>query len=143
MREDGHPASMSKRTPVFTPKEINALAPEIVGAFAELRKGEHLTLRTRAFDSQGHGGSKWNESKHVTSVAIRFRPAGKFLGIAHGATISWYFHNVHGLDFRGRGGKVYTYSTRENVVRKEFDFLAVFPRKEGDTDYWSVVFPVE
>ncbi len=128
---------------MFTQEEINALAPEIVRAFAELRKGEYLTLRTRAFDSQGRGGSKWNESEDVTSVAIRFNTAGKFLGIAHGATISWYFYKVHGLDFRGKGGKVYTYSTRENAVRKEFDFLAVFPREEGDTDYWRVVFPVE
>ena len=143
LREDGHPASMSKRTPVFAPKEIDALAPEITRAFAELRKGEHLTLRTRAFDSQGRGGSRWNESEDVTSVAIRFRPAGKFLGVAHGATISWDFYEVHGLHFRGKGGQVYTYSTREDVVREEFDFLAVFPREERDTDYWSVEFRAE
>ncbi len=143
LREDGHPASMSKPRPVFTPEEIDALAPEIVRAFAELRKGEHLTLRTRAFDSQGRGGPKWNESQDVTSVAIRFRPAWKFLGFAHGAVISWDFYEVHGLEFRGKGGQVYTYSTRENVVREEYDFLAVFPREDGDTDYWSVEFPAE
>ena len=144
LREDGHPASMSTRTPVFTPEEINALAPEIVRAFAELRKGEHLTLRTRAFDSQGRGGPAWNESEDVTSVAIRFSPAGKFLGVAHGAAISWDFHEVHGLEFRGKGNQVYTYSARgKHGLSEEFDFLALFPRKEGDTDYWRVVFPVE
>lgn len=143
LREDGHPASMSKPRPVFTPEEIDALAPEIVRAFAELRKGEHLTLRTRAFDSQRRGGPRWNESEDVTSVAIRFRAAGKFLGVTHGAAISWDFYEVHGLNFRGKGGQVYTYSTRENVVREEYDFLAVFPREEGDTDYWSVEFPAE
>jgi len=143
LREDGHPASMSKPRPVFTPEEIDALAPEIVQAFAELRKGEHLTLRTRAFDSQRRGGPRWNESEDVTSVAIRFRAAGKFLGVTHGAAISWDFYEVHGLNFRGKGGQVYTYSTRENVVREEYDFLAVFPREEGDTDYWSVEFPAE
>ncbi len=144
LREDAHPASMSTRTPVFTPEEIEALAPEIVRAFAELRKGEHLTLQTRAFDSQGRGGLAWNESEDVTSVAIRFSPAGKFLGIAHGATISWDFYTVHGLQFRGKGDQVYTYSTRdEHGFSEEFDFLAIFPREEDDTDYWRVVFPVE
>jgi hypothetical protein len=144
LREDGHPASMSERTPVFTPEEIEALAPEIVRAFAELRKGEHLTLRTRAFDSQGRGGSAWNESEDVTSVGIRFRPAGTFLGVAHGAAISWDFHEVHGLQFRGKGNQVYTYSTSgEYEASEEFDFLAVFPREEDDTDYWRVEFPVE
>jgi hypothetical protein len=143
LREDGHPASMSQPKPVFTPKEIDALAPEIVRAFAELRKGEHLTLRTRAFDSQGRGGPKWNESQDATSVAIRFRPAGKFLGVAHGAAISWDFYTVHGLEFRGKGGQIHTYSTHDDVVSEEYDFLAVFPRKESDTDYWSVVFPAE
>jgi len=106
LRENGHPASMSKPWPVFTAEEIDVLAPEIVRAFAELRKGEHLTLRTRAFDSQGRGGSKWNESRKVTSVAIRFLPAGNFLGVAHGATISWDFYKMDGLDFRGKGGGV-------------------------------------
>ena len=143
LREDGHPASMSKPRPVFTPEEIDALSPEIVRAFAELRKGEHLTLRTLAFDSQGRGGPKWHESQDVTSVAIRFHPAWKFLGVARRAVISWDFYEVHGLEFRGKGGQVYTYSTRENVVREEYDFLAVFPREEGDTDYWRVEFPVE
>lgn len=143
LREDGHPASMSKPRPVFTQEEIDALAPEIARAFAGLRKGEHLTLRTRAFDSQGRGGSKWNESEDVTSVAIRFHPAGKFLGIAHGAEISWDFYEVRGLEFRGKGNQLYTYSTRENMFSEEYDFLAVFPRKESDTNYWSVDFPVE
>jgi len=76
-------------------------------------------------------------------VAIRFRAAGKFLGVTHGAAISWEFYEVRGLNFRGKGGHVYTYSTRENVVREEYDFLAVFPREEGDIDYWSVEFPAE
>jgi len=143
LREDGHPASMSKPRPVFTPEEINALAPEIVLAFAELRKGEHMTLRTKAFDSQGRGGPKWNESEDVTSVAIRFRPAGKFLGVAHDAEISWDFYEVHGLKFRGTGGQVYTYFSSDNAVREEYDFLAVFPREDGDTDYWRVEFPAE
>jgi hypothetical protein len=134
---------MSKPKPVFMPEEIDALAPEIVRALAELRKGEHLTLRTRAFDSQGRGGSRWNESQDVTSVAIRFSPAGKFLGVAHGAEISWDFYEVHGLDFRGRGGHLCTYTTRDNVIPEKYDFLAVFPRKEDDTDYWRVEFPVE
>ena len=143
LREDAHPASMSKPRSVFTPEEIDALAPEIVRAFAELRKGEHLTLRTKAFDSQRRGGSKWTESEDVTSVAIRFLPAGKFLGVEHGAAISWDFYEVHGLNFRGKGGQVYTYSTRENGIREEYDFLAVFPRKDGNTDYWRIEFPVE
>jgi len=143
LREDGHPASMSKPRPVFTKEEIDALSPEIVRAFAELRKGEHLTLRTRAFDSHRRGGSKWNESQDVSSVAIRFRPAWKFIGVTHGAAISWDFYKVHGLKFRGKGGIVYTYLTHENVVREEYDFLAVFPREEGDTNYWRVEFPVE
>ena len=56
LREDGHPASMSKPRPVFTPEKIDALAPD----FSE-----------------------------------------------------------------------------------EYDFLSVFPRKDGDTDYWRVEFPVE
>jgi len=143
LSEDGHPASMSKPKPVFSAEEIEALAPEIVRAFAELRKGEHLTLRTRAFDSQGRGGRKWNESEEVTSVALRFLPAGTFLGVAHGAAVSWDFYKVRGLDFSGKGNQAYTYRTRENAVRKEFDFLVVFPREESDTDYWRVEFPVE
>lgn len=143
LRENGHPASMSKPWPVFTAEEIDALAPEIVRAFAELRKGEHLTLRTRAFDSQGRGGSKWNESQKVTSVAIRFLPPGNFLGVAHGATISWDFYKMDGLDFRGKGGLFYSYTTRENGVPEEYDFLAVFPREEGDTNYWKVASPIE
>ncbi len=67
----------------------------------------------------------------------------ELLTIHHGAAISWNFYEVHGLKFRGKGGQVYTYSTREDVVREEYDFLAVFPREEGDTDYWEVEFPVE
>ena len=143
LREDGHPASMSKRKPVFTPAEIDALAPQVARAFEALRKGEHLTLRTRAFDSQGRGGARWNESEDVTSVAIRFSPAGRFLGVAHEASVSWDFYEVRGLEFRGKGGQVLTYWTTDNVVREEYDFLAVFPRKEDDTDYWRVEFPLE
>ncbi len=143
LREDGHPASMSKPRPVFTAAEIDALAPELVRAFAGLRKGEYLTLRTRAFDSQGRGGSRWNESEDVSSMTIRFRPAGRFLGISHGAEVTWDFHEVHGLEFRGKGNQVFTYTTREGGFREEYDFLAVFPREARDTDYWRVQFPVE
>ncbi len=143
LREDGHPAAMSDPRPVFLPEEIDAIAPELVKAFAELREGEHLTLRTRAFDSQGCGGAKWNESPEVTSVAIRFQPAGNFLGVAHDAAISWDFYEVHGLKFQGKGGEVCTYSTHENMVRDEYEFLVVFPREEGNTDFWRVEFPVE
>ena len=39
LREDGHPASMSKRRPVFQAKEIDALAPEIVRAFGLTQGG--------------------------------------------------------------------------------------------------------
>jgi hypothetical protein len=144
LREDGHPASMSTSTPVFTPEEIKALAPEIVRGFAALRKGEHLTLRTRVFNSQGRGGPRWNENEGATNVAIRFLPAGKFLGVAREATISWDFYDVHGLRFRGKGSEVYTYSIpNEHGISEEFDFLAIFPREENDTAYWRVAFPVE
>ena len=84
-REDGHPASMLKPRSVVSPEEIDALAPEIVKALAELRKDEHMTLRTRAFGSQGRGGPKCNESEDVTTVTIRFCPTGKFLGLLRGA----------------------------------------------------------
>jgi hypothetical protein len=141
--EDGHPASMSEPRPLFSPEEIDALTPEFVRAFAELCKGEYLTLRTRAYGSQGRAGPRWNESADVTSVTIRFRPAGSFLGISHGAEITWDFHEVHGLKFRGKGNQVFTYTTRDGAVREEYDFLAVFPRKASDTDYWRVSFPVE
>jgi len=142
LREDGHPASMSKPKPVFSPAEIDALAPQVAKAFEGLRKGEHLTLRTRALDSQGRGGSSWRESEDITSVAIRFRPSGRFLGVAHGASVSWDFYEVHGLEFRGKGDQVLTYWTTDNVVREEYDFLALFPRKQDDTDYWRVEFPL-
>ena len=143
LREDGHPASMSRPRRVFSPQEIDAFAPELVKAFAELRKGEHLTVRTRAFDSEGRGGSRWRESQTITSVAVRFQAAGRFLGITHGASISWEFYRLHGLHFRGKGDTVYTYSCSDSLIPEEFDFLAVFPRKEANTTYWRVEFPVE
>ena len=143
LSEKGHPASMSKPKPIFNPEEIDALAPELVKAFKDLRTGEHLTLRTSAFESQGKGGTKWNESDEVTSVAIRFQPHGTFLGIEHGAEISWDFYKVQGLDFSGKGDQKFIYTTNENVVSEEYEFLVIFPRKESDTDYWRVKFPVE
>jgi len=65
------------------------------------------------------------------------------MGIPHGAEISWDFSEVHGLKFRGKGNPSYTYAARENYFSEEYDFLSVFPRKDGDTDYWRVEFPVE
>ena len=143
LSENGHSASMSKPKAIFKPDEIDALAPELVRAFSELRKGEHLTLRTRALDSQGKGGAKWNESKDVTSVAIRFSPPGKFLGVEHGAEISWDFYKVKGLDFSGKANTKYTYTTRDKGFLEEYDFLAIFPREEGNTDYWRVKFSID
>lgn len=143
LNENGHPASMSEPKTIFKPDEIKALVPEVVRAFSELRKGEHLTLRTRALDSQGKGGAKWNESKDVTSVAIRFSPPGEFLGVEHGAEISWDFYKVNGLDFSGKANKKYTYTSRDKGFPEEYDFLAIFPREEGNTDYWRVKFSID
>lgn len=143
LREDGHPASMSKSRPVFTPEEINILAPEIARAFTELRRGEHMTLYTRAFGSKSADGLPWVESDDGTSVAIRFNEAGTFLGIPHGASVSWDYYKVSGLDFRGRSGQVYTYTSGDTVIPEKYDFLAVFPRKMHDTEYWKVQFPLE
>lgn len=125
----GYHEPISSPKPIFTSKEINALAPKIAQAFTKLRTGEHLTVRTRAFKRNENGELPWKKSQYVTSVAIKLIPAN-YLGLGGQTRLVWYFYKVQGYGFEPR-------------KMKGEEFPAVFS-KEGDkdSDNSRVSFPI-